>query len=393
MDISTICVHGCQKKYDNTGAVSVPIFASSTFAHPGVGQSTGFDYSRSQNPTKEHLEHTITALEGGNDTIAFSSGMAAVSALMELFSSGDHIVSSFDLYGGTFRLFSHISEKNGIKFSYAANAEEVSAEITPNTKAVFIETPTNPMMNVVDIAAAAKITKKNNLLLIVDNTFLTPVFQRPLSLGANIVLHSGTKYLGGHNDSLSGMLTVKDDTAPCDYVLSERLRFIAKTTGACLSPFDSFLIIRGIKTLAIRMERHNKNALEIAKWLTTQNKIKKVYYIGLQDHPDYEISCRQASGFGGMISFTVDTEQTAKLILENVKLIKYAESLGGTESLITYPLLQTHADLPAEDREVRGINSCLLRLSVGLEALDDIIDDLKQAFQTIESGLTAEIVK
>ena len=393
MDISTICVHGCQKKYDNTGAVSVPIFASSTFAHPGVGQSTGFDYSRSQNPTKEHLEHTITALEGGNDTIAFSSGMAAVSALMELFSSGDHIVSSFDLYGGTFRLFSHISEKNGIKFSYAANAEEVSAEITPNTKAVFIETPTNPMMNVVDIAAAAKITKKNNLLLIVDNTFLTPVFQRPLSLGANIVLHSGTKYLGGHNDSLSGMLTVKDDTAPCDYVLSERLRFIAKTTGACLSPFDSFLIIRGIKTLAIRMERHNKNALEIAKWLTTQNKIKKVYYIGLQDHPYYEISCRQASGFGGMISFTVDTEQTAKLILENVKLIKYAESLGGTESLITYPLLQTHADLPAEDREVRGINSCLLRLSVGLEALDDIIDDLKQAFQTIESGLTAEIVK
>jgi len=384
MDISTICVHGCEKKYDTTGAVSVPIFASSTFAHPGVGQSTGFDYSRSQNPTKEHLEHTITALEGGDDTIAFSSGMAAVSALMELFSPGDHIVASYDLYGGTFRLFSHISEKNGIKFSYAASTEEISAKITPNTKAVFIETPTNPMMNVVDIAAAAKVTQSKNLLLIVDNTFLTPIFQRPLLLGANIVLHSGTKYLGGHNDSLSGMLTVKDDTAPCDYVLSERLRFIAKTTGACLSPFDSFLITRGLKTLAIRMERHNKNALEIADWLVKQNKITKVYYIGLQDHPDYAVSCRQASGFGGMISFSVDNEQTAFSILENVKLIKYAESLGGTESLITYPLLQTHADLPKEEREARGINACLLRLSVGLEDAADITADLKQAIEKVK---------
>jgi len=384
MDISTICVHGCRKKYDTTGAVSVPIFASSTFAHPGVGQSTGFDYSRSQNPTKEHLEHTITALEGGTDTIAFSSGMAAVSALMELFSPGDHIVASYDLYGGTFRLFSHISKKNGIKFSYAVSTQEISAKITPNTKAVFIETPTNPMMNVVDIAAVAKITQRKNLLLIVDNTFLTPIFQRPLSLGANIVLHSGTKYLGGHNDALSGMLTVKDDTAPCDYVLSERLRFIAKTTGGCLSPFDSFLITRGIKTLAIRMERHNKNALEIADWLTKQNKITKVYYIGLQDHPDYAISCRQASGFGGMISFSVDNEYTAFSILEKVKLIKYAESLGGTESLITYPLLQTHADLPPHEQEARGINACLLRLSVGLEDVNDIIADLKQAIESVK---------
>jgi len=373
MDISTICIHGCGKKYDTTGAVSVPIFASSTFAHPGVGQSTGFDYSRTQNPTKEHLEHTISALEGGSDTIAFSSGMAAVSALMELFSPGDHIVSSYDLYGGSFRFFTHISEKNGIEFSYTKNTQEISDKITPKTKAVFIETPTNPMMNVIDIHAVSKITQSKNLILIVDNTFLTPVFQRPLTLGADIVLHSGTKYLGGHNDTLSGMLTVKDSG------LSERLRFIAKTTGGCLSPFDSFLIIRGLKTLAIRMERHNKTALAAAKWLVSQSKIKKVFYIGLQDHPDYEISCRQASGFGGMISFTVDSGRTAKSILENVKIIKYAESLGGTESLITYPLLQTHADLPQEEREARGIDDCLLRLSVGLEAENDIIGDLKQA--------------
>ncbi|MCL2252729.1 MAG: PLP-dependent aspartate aminotransferase family protein [Treponema sp.] len=378
MDISTLCIHGCEKKYDITGAVSVPIFASSTFAHPGVGQSTGFDYSRSQNPTKEHLEHIVTALEGGSETIAFSSGMAAVSVLMELFSPGDHIVASYDLYGGTFRFFTHISEKNGIKFSYATSAEEISAKINPDTKAVFIETPTNPMMNVVDIEAVSKITQEKNLLLIVDNTFLTPIFQKPLALGANIVLHSGTKYLGGHNDTLAGLLTVKESAnSVCG--LAEKLRFLAKTTGGCLSPFDSFLIIRGIKTLALRMERHNKTALLVAKWLTDQNKIKKVFFIGLKDHPDYEISCRQASGFGGMISFSVNDEQTAKSILENVKIIKYAESLGGAESLITYPLLQTHADLPQNEREARGINGCLLRLSVGLEAADDIINDLKQA--------------
>ena len=306
---------------------------------------------------------------------------------MELFSPGDHIVASYDLYGGTFRLFSHISEKNGIKISYAVTENEIAEKITQATKAIFIETPTNPMMNVVDIAAVAQIKKNaqnsaNKILLIVDNTFLTPIFQKPLSLGADIVLHSATKYLGGHNDALAGMLTVKEND------LAERLRYIAKTTGACLSPFDSFLIIRGIKTLAIRMERHNKTALAVAKWLsqrtdTIQRKVKKVYYTGLQDHPNYAVSCRQASGFGGMISFTVDSEQTAKSILENVKIIKYAESLGGTESLITYPLMQTHSDLPEDERERRGINACLLRLSVGLESENDIIEDLKQALGDI----------
>jgi cystathionine gamma-synthase len=379
MDISTICVHGCNKHYDSTGAVAVPIFASATFAHPGVGQSTGFDYSRSQNPTREYLEHTVAALEGGTQAIAFASGMAAVSALMELFSPGDHIVASDDLYGGTFRLFSNISQKNGVKFSFAGTPENIIKEITPATKAVFLETPTNPMMSVIDIAAVAQITQKRNILLIVDNTFLTPIFQKPLSLGADIVLHSGTKYLGGHNDTLSGLLVVKDDA------LAEKLRFITKTTGATLSPFDSFLIIRGIKTLAIRMERQQETAIAIARWFTEQSKIKAVHYIGLPEHPGYEISRRQASGFGAMISFAVKDEQTAVSILENVKVIKYAESLGGVESLITYPMLQTHADLPESERIARGIDGCLLRLSVGLEAADDLIADLKQAIESMSN--------
>jgi len=355
MDISTICVHGSDKRYDTTGAISVPIFASSTFAHPGVGQSTGFDYSRSLNPTCEYLEHTIAALEGGSHGIAFSSGMAAISALMELFSPGDHIVASDDLYGGSYRLFSHISQKNGVTFSYAKVTEDIEKLITPATKAIFLETPTNPMMHTTDIAQIAKI--KRNLLLIVDNTFLTPYLQRPLELGADIVLHSGTKYLGGHNDTLAGLLVTSDSA------LNEKLRFIAKTTGACLSPFDSFLVIRGIKTLAIRMERQQESAKIIAKWLGEQSEVTAVHYPGL----------------GGMISFSVKSEQMAVKILESVKVIKYAESLGGTESLITYPTLQTHADIPEGERIARGIDARLLRLSVGLEDAMDLIGDLSGA--------------
>lgn len=373
MDFNTLCVHGSDKVYDKTGAVGVPIFASATFAHPGVGQSTGFDYSRSQNPTREYLEDTVAALENGTDAIAFSSGMAAVSALMELFSPGDHIVASDDLYGGTYRLFSHISQKNGLTFTYADTPEEIELAVTPATKAVFIETPTNPMMRVIDIATVAQITSAKGLLLIVDNTFLTPYFQKPLTLGADVVMHSGTKYLGGHNDTLAGFLVVKDG------VLSEKLRFIAKTTGACISPFDSFLLIRGIKTLAVRLERQQETAMSIAQWLKRRCEVTAVYYIGLPEHLGYETSRRQASGFGGMISFSVRDERIAVRILERVKIIKYAESLGGVESLITYPMLQTHADLPESEREARGIDAHLLRLSVGLESITDLIADLEHA--------------
>lgn len=375
MDITTLCIHGAKNNTHNTGAVSVPIYQSATFAHLGVGKSTGYDYSRVQNPTREYLEQTIAALENGIDAMAFSTGMAAVTALMELFSIGDHIIVSDDLYGGTLRLFENINRKNGLKFSAidTSNIEEVKKQINPETKAIYIETPTNPTMVVTDIAAIAELAKSNNLILIVDNTFLTPYYQQPLNLGADIVLHSGTKYLCGHNDTLAGFLVTNSKE------LSEKLRYIYKTTGSCLSPFDSWLLIRGIKTLAVRMDRQQENARKIASWLTTQEKVKKVYYIGLPSHKDYVVSKRQGKGFGSMISFEVDTEETARNLLERLKIILFAESLGGVESFITYPVYQTHVDVPLVERLERGINERFLRLSVGLENVDDLIADLTQA--------------
>jgi len=377
MDFSTICIHGSDKKYDTTGAISVPIFQSATFAHPGVGESTGFDYSRAQNPTREYLEETIARLEGGVSALAFSSGMAAVTTLMELFSPGDHIIASDDLYGGSHRLFSHISEKNGLSFDYVdtSDLDALGSLIKAQTKAVFIESPTNPMMHVTDIGAVAGLCRQHGLLLIVDNTFLTPYFQKPLLLGADVVLHSGTKYLGGHNDTLAGFLVVSDTN------LSEKLQFISKTIGACLSPFDSWLLIRGIKTLPVRLERQQETAIKIAYWLKEQAPVKAVYYPGLPEHPGYDISRKQASGFGAMLSFKVDSADTACRILERVRIIQYAESLGGVESLITYPMLQTHADIPEEKRKAKGIDDRLLRLSVGLESANDLINDLSQALR------------
>jgi cystathionine beta-lyase/cystathionine gamma-synthase len=377
MDIRTTCVHGDEARYDTTGALSVPIYQSATFAHPGVGQSTGFDYTRVQNPTREHLEKTVAALENGRDALAFSSGMAAIAALLELFSPGDHIVASDDLYGGTQRYFNAISTKNGLRFELVntSDLEEIRSAVRPETKAVFVETPTNPMMQVSDIAAVAGFCRQKGLLLIVDNTFLTPYFQRPLDLGADIVVHSGTKYLGGHNDTLAGFLVVSDEA------LSERLRYIYKTVGSCLAPFDSWLLIRGLKTLAIRMEKQQENALALAEWLGKQQKVTAVYYAGLPSHPQYGISTRQASGFGAMISFEVTDTETARRILERVRLIRYAESLGGVESLITFPALQTHADVPEALRLKKGIHDRLLRLSVGLEAASDLISDLGAAME------------
>lgn len=372
---ATQCIHGYEKRYDSTGAISTPIYQSATFAHKGFGESTGFDYSRLQNPTREALELTVSKLEGGVDAIAFSTGMAAIATMMELFEPGDHMIVSDDLYGGSYRLFQHISVKNGMTFDFVntSDATNIKQTLRPNTRAIFIETPTNPMMKVTDLAEVSMIAREHNCLLIVDNTFLTPYFQRPMEWGADIVVHSGTKFLGGHNDTLAGFLVIKDPT------LSEKLRFIAKTMGACLAPFDCWLMIRGLKTLTIRMEQQQKNAMHIATWLEVQPFIKQVFYVGLDSHEGYEIMKRQSSGFGSMISFEVDSLERVKQILQKIKVIQYAESLGGVESLITYPMTQTHADVPDEIRRERGINETLLRMSVGLESIEDLIEDLSQA--------------
>ncbi len=365
------------KRCNHYGAVSFPIYQTATYAHPAVGQSTGFDYSRLQNPTREQLEKVITQLEGGSDAFALSSGMAAISLLLELFSPGDHIIADSDLYGGSIRLFDNVSSKNGIQFTRenisALSQSELESLITPKTKAIYIETPTNPMMNVTDIEATAKIAKKHKLLLIVDNTFMSPYFQNPLLLGADIVVHSGTKYLAGHNDTLAGFIVTNKAE------IQEKLRFLIKTTGAGLSPFDSWLTLRGIKTLAIRMEKAQENAKKIVEWLKKQKEVTKVLYPGLSDHPGYETQKKQARGFGAMITFNVTSEEKAKSILNKVQLIQFAESLGGTETLITYPVTQTHADVPEEIRLKNGITNSTLRLSVGIENADDLIEDLKEA--------------
>ena len=373
-EIETKCIHLEEEEnsINHYGAISYPIYQSATYAHPGVGQSTGYDYSRLQNPTREHLEKTVASLENGINALAFSSGMAAITLMMELFKPGDHLIVDADLYGGSIRLFNHVSEKNGIEFSSVdCHKKNVAAYIRENTKAVYIETPTNPMMNVTDIKALAEITKKHNILLIVDNTFLSPYFQNPLDLGADIVVHSGTKYLGGHNDTLAGFLVTNRED------ISERFRFLIKTTGAGLAPFDCFLIQRGIKTLGVRMDRAQENAIEIAKWLKEQDIVKKVVYPGFKEHPGYEIMKKQARGFGSILTFEVDSKERAYHILENVKLIQFAESLGGTETLITYPITQTHADLSREELDRNGITDRILRLSVGIEGAEDLIADLE----------------
>lgn len=377
MKEETLCIHGSDEPVDCTGSITVPIYQTATFAHPGVDQSTGYAYSRMQNPTREHLEKVVARLERGDDAMAFSSGMAAIAALMELFKIGDHLIVSDDLYGGSIRLFTNISRKNGLSFDSVCTSDPgaIQSHIRPETRAIFVETPTNPMMEVTDIAAVAAVARAHGLLLIVDNTFLTPYFQKPIPLGADLVVHSGTKYLGGHNDTLAGFIV----TARPE--LTEKLRAIYVTTGACLPPFDSWLLIRGIKTLAVRLEWQQRTAGRLARWLKEQPQVERVYYVGLPENPGYAVTRRQASGFGAMISFSVDSAQRAARLLEKVRLIRFAESLGGTETLITYPCRQTHADVPAEERERRGISDRLLRLSVGLEAADDLMEDLKQALE------------
>lgn len=373
---STKCIYGNGKSFDKdgTGAISFPIYQTATFAHPGVGESTGFDYSRLQNPTRQQVENVVASLEGGVDALAFSSGMAAITTLMELFKPGDHLITDADLYGGSIRLFGHISEKNGISFSHIdCSTEDIESYVRENTKAIYIETPTNPMMNVVDIRKVSAIARKHGLLLIVDNTFMTPYFQRPFALGADIIIHSGTKFLGGHNDTLSGFIVTNSQE------ISERLRFLIKTVGSGLAPFDSWLILRGIKTLPLRMEKAQENAKAIVEYLLSEPKVKKVFYPGIAGTKGYEICKSQASGFGSMITFEVESRELALHILKSTKMIPFAESLGGTETLLTYPTTQTHADVPEDVRIRNGITDRVLRLSVGIEDKKDIIKDLKQA--------------
>lgn len=373
----TRCIHGNveRSEFEATRAVSFPIYQTATFAHVAFGQSSGFDYTRETNPTRGKLEETMSSLEGAADTCAFSSGMAAVSACMELFHPGQHILCSEDLYGGVVRLFDQISRKNGLSIDQVdtGSSAAIEAAIRPETACLYIETPSNPMMNVTDLAECRRIADAHGLLLIVDNTFLSPYLQNPIELGADLVVHSGSKFIAGHNDTISGFVCSANED------LAARIRLIHKTTGAALSPFDSWLVLRGIKTLGIRMERQEQNAREVALWLRGQPRVTSVFYVGLEDHPGYEINGRQARGFGAMISFHTDTAETARRVLDGTRLITFAESLGGTESLITYPMVQTHPDVPETVREHLGITETLLRLSVGLEDVDDIKEDLAHA--------------
>ena len=375
--MSTKLIHGTNSYDSRTGAVSFPIYQSATFRHSALGESTGYDYSRVQNPTREVLEETMATLENGRHGFAFSSGMAAVTALISTFSPGDHIIVSNDLYGGTYRLFEEVYRRFGLDFCYVDTGEfdAVKNALAENTKAVFVESPTNPMMKVADLRAIAALAKVKGLVFVVDNTFLTPFFQKPLDLGAHVVIHSGTKYLGGHNDTLGGFIVLNDDS------LAEQIKLVQKSGGAVLAPFDSWLILRGIKTLGVRLERQQENALKIARWLSCHSEIVDVRYVGLEEHEGYEISKAQSTGFGAMISFNVKDKKIVERILKNVGLVLFAESLGGVESLITYPFEQTHNAIPVAMREAIGVNETLLRLSVGIEAVEDIIADLSQAIE------------
>lgn len=368
-------VHGALGHDPMTGAVSFPIFQTSTFRHKGLGESTGFDYSRLQNPTRQELERTMAILEEGLEGFAFSSGQAANMAVFTILNPGDHVLLSDDIYGGTFRIGDDIFSRYGITFEYVdmCDLEEVKAHVTENTKMFFIETPTNPMMKVADIEEISKIAKSIGAITVVDNTFLTPYFQKPLTIGADVVVHSGTKFIGGHNDTIAGLVVVNTQE------LADHMRLQIKTHGNMLAPLDCWLLLRGIKTLPLRMERHQENAMKVANWLRTQPKVTKVFFAGFEDHPQYEISKKQTSGFGGMISFNVDSLETVKQVLAKVDMIMFAESLGGTETLITYPRTQTHESIKEEVRQKLGINETFLRLSVGIEHADDIIRDLDQA--------------
>jgi cystathionine gamma-synthase len=373
--LETRAARGVEFFEPRTGAISTPIFQSASFRHPELYNSTGYDYSRGPNPTRAALESAIALLEQGKYGLAFSSGMGAISTIIKIFAPRDHIIVSEDLYGGTYRLFSGFYEHYGFEFSFVDTSDfsKIEAARRANTKALFIETPSNPMMKVSDIRSCADFIHQHGGYLIVDNTFCTPYFQTPLDMGADFVLHSGTKYLEGHNDTLSGFIVHSNEA------LSEQIASIQMSEGAVLSPFDSFLTLRGIKTLALRMKKHYENAAVIAPYLAKHPKIEKVFWTGFKDHPQYALSQKQCRGHNGMVSFYLKNSADVAPLLRRVKLILFAESLGGVESLITYPLVQTHAAIPEAMRKSAGINDRLIRLSIGIESANDIIADLDRA--------------
>ena len=374
MQITTKIVQAGLVTDKTTGAISTPIYQTATFRHPALGESTGYDYSRTKNPTRQAVEIAIATLEEGDAGYAFASGMAAITAIAMLYGSGAHLIITEDCYGGTYRVFEKIFKQFGLQVSYVntADVQAVRSAIRGDTRAIFLETPTNPLMKIADIQALVGLAKEHQLNTIVDNTFLTPYLQKPLSLGADIVIHSGSKYLAGHNDVICGLVVAKGAE------LCSKLAFIQNSTGMILGPQDSWLLLRGIKTLAVRLDRQQENTLIIAQWLEKQKWVKKVYYPGLESSPQKELQKRQASGYGAMLSFEVGDAKLVPQILQRLKLIQFAESLGGVESLITFPFVQTHADIPLDTRLKLGVNEQLLRLSVGIEAVTDLIEDLQQ---------------
>ncbi|MGY8926377.1 MAG: cystathionine gamma-synthase, partial [Flavobacteriales bacterium] len=373
----TKAIHAGVKPDESTGAIMTPIYQTSTYVQDGIGNHKGYQYSRTQNPTRHALEKNLAALENGKHGACFGSGLAAIDCVIKMLNPGDEVVSTNDLYGGTFRLFKTIFEKYGIKFHFVGMSvpSEVEAAVNKNTKLIWVETPTNPMINIIDIEAMAKISKSAGAMLCVDNTFATPYLQNPLDLGADIVMHSVTKYIGGHSDVVMGALICKDDA------IADEMYRIQNSSGAVTAPMDSFLVLRGIKTLHLRVQRHCENAEKVARFLVSHPKVDKVYWPGLESHPNHAIAKRQMRGFGGMISFDLEGNsiEDAHTIVKNVKVFALAESLGGVESLIGHPATMTHAPIPKEEREKIGISDSLIRLSVGVEDVEDIIEDLSQA--------------
>jgi len=372
---ATRAIHAGQKPDPSTGAIMTPVYQTSTYVQQGLGKHQGFEYARTRNPTRDALEKNVAALEGGRHGFAFASGTAATDTVLKLFSAGDHVVAGENLYGGTHRLMTQVFGRLGLTFRFVdtRDHENVAKAITPKTRMVFVETPTNPLMRITDLAAVAKLSKERGVLLAVDNTFATPYFQRPLELGADIVLHSTTKYLNGHSDMVGGIVVVnRDDVA-------ERLGFLQNASGAVPGPLDCWLALRGTKTLAIRMRQHDANGRRIAEWLEKHPAVKRVYYPGLPSHPQHDLAGRQMSGFGGMISIELGSLARARAVVEATRLFALAESLGGVESLIGHPASMTHASVPKEMRDALGLTDGLVRLSVGIEDVGDLLADLEQA--------------